>query len=115
MRGSPKPVRRKTSGQSTERPDSREGVTHDQRDRTISSVRQTTGADTHTLPEAARVGHSKPAAKATTTQEQLIPKRTGAPSEPGPDKAEPVIRPAEMFEAVVAAVKAAPHDPSHEA
>ena len=34
---------------------------------------------------------------------------------PGNTKAESVIRPAEMFEAVVAAVKAAPHDPPHEA
>ncbi|TDH70814.1 hypothetical protein CCR75_001147 [Bremia lactucae] len=39
----------------------------------------------------------------------------GASSEPGPDKAEPVISSAEMFEVVVAAVKAALHDPPHKA
>ncbi|TDH66423.1 hypothetical protein CCR75_004795 [Bremia lactucae] len=115
MRGSPEPVQRKTSGQSTEPPDPGKRVTHNQRDRTDSSVRQTTRADTHPLPEAVGVGHSKSTAKASATQEQPIPRRTGAPSEPGSDKAEPVIRPAETFEAVVAAVKAAPHDPSHEA
>ncbi|TDH69870.1 hypothetical protein CCR75_005649 [Bremia lactucae] len=115
MRGSPEPVRRKTSGQSTEPPDPKEGVTHDQRDRTDSSVRQTTGADTDPLTEAAEVGRSKPTAKATATQEQPIPRRTGAPSEPRPDKAGTAIRPAEMFEAVVAAVKVAPNYPPHEA
>ena len=54
-----------------------EGVTHNQRDRVDSSVIRTTGAGTQPLPEAAGVSHSKPTAKATSTQGQSASSEDG--------------------------------------